>query len=128
MLKIVASFLFGIALTILFYNPKKFVEMRIDGQPYRLEIADTNVKRAKGLMLRKKLPRDGGMVFIFPSEGRHAFCMYKTLIPLKMIWLDENWNVVDMAKNMLPCESKNPAMCKTYRPRKSAKYVVEINP
>jgi len=52
MIKIVTSFLCGVALTILFCKPKKFVEMRIDRQTYRLEIADTNAKRAKGLMLR----------------------------------------------------------------------------
>lgn len=127
-IKIFLSFALGITLALLFCKPKKFIETKIDGRMYLLEIADTNVKRSKGLMLRKKLPSDRGMIFTFPSEGKHAFWMYKTLISLKMIWLDKNWNVVDVEEKALPCESANPAMCKTYRSEKPAKYVVEINP
>lgn len=128
MIKIFLSFLLGITLMLLFYKPQKLIQMKIDGRVYRLEIADAKAKRAKGLMMRKKLPLDRGMLFIFPNEGTHTFWMYKTLIPLKMIWLDEDWNVVHMEKKALPCKSGNPAKCKIYKPPKPAKYVIEINP
>lgn len=100
----------------------------MDGKEYTLEIADTPSKREKGLMEREKLADNEGMLFIFPQEAKHSFWMYKTLIPLKMIWLDSNWEIVHVEKNVPPCREENPLRCPTYAPPRPARYVVEVNP
>ncbi len=107
-------------------NQKKLVTIRINGEKYHLEIADSSLERGKGLMNRDSLEPKHGMLFIFPKEGKHSFWMYQTYIPLDMIWLDKNWQVVDIKRNVPPCKSKNPAYCPSYRPSKKAKYIIEI--
>jgi len=37
------------------------------------EVAETREERARGLMFRRELPRDHGMLFIFPKERNHSF-------------------------------------------------------
>jgi len=106
----------------------KYKTLLIDKKEYKLEIADTPQKREKGLMERDFLPENEGMIFIFPKEGHYSIWMYKTKIPLKIIWLDSNWEVVHVEENVPPCEETNPFKCPSYTPPKPARYVVEINP
>jgi len=90
----------------------------------QVEIADTGLKRSKGLMHRKTLPQNQGMLFIFDDSAKHIFWMKNTLIPLDMVWLDENLRVVDISHNIPPCVTPS---CQTYMPANPAKYVLEIN-
>lgn len=106
----------------------KHKNLAIEGKEYKLEIADTPQKRQRGLMEREFLPEDEGMLFIFPQEGYHSFWMYNTKIPLKMIWLDSNWEVVHVEESVPPCKESNPLKCPSYKPTKPARYVVEVNP
>ncbi len=108
------------------YKPKKYQKVQIGNEIYKLEIADTNAKRAKGLMFRRNLKSDEGMLFIFPQEGRHSFWMYNTYILLDMIWLNNNWEIVHEEKGAPPCGETNPLKCLSYKPGSPAKYVIEI--
>lgn len=109
-------------------NPRNPVEIRINEKEYHLEMAKTKTQIAKGLMLRDTLPKDEGMLFVFPREARHTFWMYKTKIPLDIIWLNENWEFVHIERNVPPCKSSDPIKCPRYKPKKEAKYVIEISP
>lgn len=90
---------------------------------FNLEIADDNLERAKGLMFRKDLCDDCGMLFIFEKEGDYKFWMKNTLIPLDIIWIDQNLEVVYIA-NAVPCTKEK---CELYGPDKNILYVLEIN-
>ena len=92
---------------------------------FRVEIADTNQKRAEGLMYRENLEQGGGMLFIFEKEGFYSFWMKDTLIPLDIVWINKNKEVVHIEKNISPC-AKEP--CPKYKPSQKAMYVLEINP
>ncbi|MFA5318311.1 MAG: DUF192 domain-containing protein [Patescibacteria group bacterium] len=92
---------------------------------FGVEIADTNDKRVQGLMYRENLAPDSGMLFIFPEIGEHKFWMKNMLIPLDMIWLDENQKIIFISKNFQPCDNKQK--CPAIKPDKKAKYVLEIN-
>jgi len=74
-------------------------------------------------MFREYLPENSGMLFIFPESGIYQFWMKNTLIPLDIIWLNENYKVVQI-EHVEPCQS-NP--CPIYNPEKEAKYVLEVN-
>jgi len=64
----------------------------------RVEIADTNDKREKGLMFRKSMPDDQGMLFKFPQKRRLSFWMKNTYIPLDIAFLDADGYIQQISK------------------------------
>ncbi|MFZ2187518.1 MAG: DUF192 domain-containing protein [Candidatus Moraniibacteriota bacterium] len=61
--------------------------IRISGQLYRLEIAETDAERAQGLGDRDTLCDNCGMLFIFADPGKYAFWMKDMRFPIDIIWL-----------------------------------------
>ena len=91
---------------------------------FEVEIAKTLEQRRQGLMFRQSLDQDKGMLFDFGEQGKHSFWMKNMLIPLDIIWLNENNEVVFIRKNAQPClEGK----CESIMADKPARYVLEIN-
>ncbi len=74
---------------------------------FKVEIANTQKDRAKGLMFRKKLPKDQGMLFIMDISEIANFWMKNTFIPLDIIFIDSNDKIVKIAKNVSPLSKKN---------------------
>ena len=91
---------------------------------FYVEIADSVEERALGLMFRENLEENGGMLFTFEESGIYPFWMKNTKTPLDMIWIDENFSVVFVAKNVLPCLNEP---CSLINPQTNAKFVLEIN-
>lgn len=91
---------------------------------FYLELAITPDERSRGLMFRKSLGPREGMLFIFETEGKHNFWMKNTLIPLDIIWISKNGEVVFIKENAQPCKED---YCLAIVPDKDAKYVLEIN-
>ena len=86
------------------------------------EVAETKDELRNGLMFREKLPKDTGMIFIFGMSYTYAFWMKNMLIPLDIIWVNENMEIVDITKEAPPCITEK---CPTYSPKYPAKYVIE---
>lgn len=91
---------------------------------YDVEVANTPEERAEGLMYRTEMPTKLGMLFIFDNLASHNFWMKNTLIPLDIIWLDENKKVVGINHDTQPCEEET---CPSYGPEESSLYVLELN-
>lgn len=91
---------------------------------FNAEIAETQKEREQGLMSREKLNRDEGMLFEFNNENRSGFWMKNTLIPLDIIWIGENKQIIYIYENAEPCEEE---ICPIIGPEVIAKYVLEIN-
>ncbi|MFA6550177.1 MAG: DUF192 domain-containing protein [Candidatus Gracilibacteria bacterium] len=94
-----------------------------------VEIANTDIERAQGLMYRKMLEKDSGMLFAFEEDALRAFWMKNTLIPLDMIFVSADKKIVSIIGNAEPCKNAGDAdgaKCKTYDSLKPAKYVIEI--
>ena len=94
-----------------------------DGSVIPVELATDDPTRAQGLMFRDQLPPDRGMLFMFPQTGNYPFWMKNTLIPLDMIWIDEQKRIVHIAHDVPPCKA-DP--CPSYDPAAFAKYVLEL--
>lgn len=90
------------------------------------EKAESEQKRQRGLMGRKTLKDREGMIFYFDETTRHAFWMFKTLIPLAVVFLDENLVVVDI-QFMDPCISPKSEDCPVYVSRRPSRFAIEIN-
>ncbi|MCL4383927.1 DUF192 domain-containing protein [Patescibacteria group bacterium] len=93
---------------------------------YLLEIARSNSERAAGLSNRKELCPTCGMIFIFGQDTTLPFWMKDTLIPLDMVWLDHQGQIVSIATaNPEPGVALN--QLKIYQNSTPAKYVIELN-
>jgi uncharacterized membrane protein (UPF0127 family) len=101
------------------------VKVRVRSKTVDSELADTILKKTKGLMFRRSLPHGKGMLFAFDRETHHPFWMFGMRFPIDMIWIDRKKQVVDVTEDARPCLC--PLFCKVYRPRKKARYVLEVN-
>ncbi|MBA3810270.1 MAG: DUF192 domain-containing protein [Caulobacteraceae bacterium] len=69
---------------------------------FKVEIADTDAAREKGLMFRKTLAADRGMLFDFKRAGPVAFWMKNTLIPLDMLFVGGDGHVISITRDAVP--------------------------
>lgn len=80
-----------------------------EGEPHRyfLEIADVSTERSRGLMDRRILTDAFGMLFVFEREKPQSFWMKNTYIPLDIIYIDSNGQVVSIAKDTEPLSTES---------------------
>jgi uncharacterized membrane protein (UPF0127 family) len=86
-----------------------------------VEVVDTNETRQRGLMYRKHMDPDAGMLFIFERQEPHTFWMHNTLIPLDMLFIKADWTVLGIVENAEPMTDSMRAV-----PGES-QYVLEVN-
>lgn len=89
-----------------------------------VEVADSEVEHAKGLMFRESLPGNCGMLFVFVGESQYIFWMKNMNFPLDIIWVGRDKKVIDISRNVSPCGSSS---CEGILPRGKAMYVLEVN-
>ena len=134
---VVASFastaIFVLALLIANFSHKP--ELKQTGNDYAIvtffpqsliitaEVVDNETARETGLMFRKSLGENNGMLFIFPKSSVQNFWMKNTLIPLDIIFISDELAVVKI-QHAVPC-ANDP--CALYSSEKPAKYVLEVN-
>lgn len=86
-----------------------------------IEISETEYETQTGLMYRKNMQENRGMLFIFPMESQKSFYMKNTEFPLDIIYANSDLKVVSIQKNTKPFdESSIPS-------KVPAKYVLEVN-
>jgi uncharacterized membrane protein (UPF0127 family) len=79
-------------------------QIKIGPHPLRVEIAQSDPEREKGLMFRKSMGANDGMLFIFSEPAYHAMWMKNTLIPLSVAFVDGDGvilNILDMEPETL---------------------------
>ncbi len=86
-----------------------------------IEIADNDFERQLGLMNRKSMKENQGMLFIFPFERMQSFWMRNTLISLDMIFVNKDKKIVTIHKYTKVLSDQS------YPSSEPAKYVVEVN-
>jgi uncharacterized protein len=87
----------------------------------RVEVAETNSKREVGLMYRKNLDADAGMIFLFKTPTNLKFWMHNTVLPLDMMFADSKGRVVGIVENAEPFSDKLLAV------EGDSQYVLEVN-
>jgi len=94
-----------------------------DGFVVTLSVARTDREKALGLMFVPSLPDDRGMLFLNHSESMNPFWMKNCLINLDLLWLDANGTIVDISRNLPPCQ-EDP--CPNYFPKAPYTIVLEV--
>ena len=82
----------------------KTSSVKVGSHPLKVEVAAEEPQREQGLMYRKSLGREEGMLFIFDQPGYHAMWMKNTLIPLSVAFVDRDGvilNILDMEPQTL---------------------------
>ena len=104
-----------------FSNEKIDVSIYNKNITFNVEVAKTIDERRSGLMYRKKLLNNEGMLFIFPREKIIQLWMKNTYIPLDVIFISENKVIVDIKKNM---EKLSETIVKS---KVKSRYALEFN-
>jgi uncharacterized membrane protein (UPF0127 family) len=86
----------------------------------RAEVADNMSARMTGLMHRKSMAQNDGMVFVFGESAAHCMWMKNTLIPLSVAFIDEAGAIINIADMQPHSEQSHCAA----RP---ARYALEMN-
>lgn len=86
-----------------------------------IEIAEGEYETQTGLMYRKSMRQDRGMLFIFPDEIRRSFYMKNTEFALDIIYLNKDREIVNIQKNAKPLDQTSLPSAGP------VKYVLEVN-
>lgn len=87
----------------------EIIKAEINGKVFDVEVADTVLKRAKGLSGRECLKNDEkacpgsaeGMLFLFAKPGKYNFWMAGMKFPIDIVWINGN-KIVDISKDVQP--------------------------
>ena len=89
--------------------------------PVTVEVAATPGQQSLGLMYRKELGANAGMLFVFDTSVEHPFWMKNTVLPLDMIFLGDDRKVVGIVKDAVPFTTTSRTVGVPSR------YVLEVN-
>jgi uncharacterized membrane protein (UPF0127 family) len=96
------------------------IVLTINEHKVTAEVANTEATRSTGLMHRRMLPENRGMVFVFPDVAIHAMWMMNTHIPLSVAFIDGEGTIINIADMQPHTQNAHPAA----RP---ARYALEMN-
>lgn len=93
-------------------NENREVVLQLGSLSLIVEIADTPEKTEKGLMFRRRLPANRGMLFAFRTDEIRGFWMKNTHIPLSIAYIDYNGKIREIydmePENLDPVTSRFP--------------------
>jgi uncharacterized membrane protein (UPF0127 family) len=95
------------------------------GRVIKVETMITSSDLRRGMTFRTSLAPDHGMLFVHPTIGNYRYWMYQVEIPLDIIWLDNNRQIVEMVVNAQPCKTE-PTKCPQWASGRPAHYVLEL--
>jgi uncharacterized membrane protein (UPF0127 family) len=91
-----------------------------------VEIAETTETRSYGLMNRKSLPDQAGMLFVFEEDAKWGFWMKNTLIPLSIGFIDKTWRLLEVVDMAVPADPQ-AGPWPIYEPSAAYRYALEVN-
>ena len=96
------------------------ITLTIAGHKLTVEVAATNPERMQGLMHRRMMPENRGMLFVFTDVSRHAMWMENTYLPLSVAFIDTD-GIITNIEDMKPhTRDSHPAV-------KPVRYALEMN-
>jgi len=71
-------------------------------QRFKVELADNDASRSRGMMFRTSMAPDAGMLFDFGQEQMTSFWMRNTLIPLDMLFIKADGTILNVHQRAIP--------------------------
>lgn len=103
-----------------------FKQLQINNAILKVEIADTQARRSKGLGGRQSIASDEGMLFIFPKADKYPFWMKGLSFPLDFVWIRGD-KVIEILPNILPPASgQQDASLPIYQSSEPVDKVLEV--
>ncbi|KAF3998479.1 DUF192 domain-containing protein [Glaciimonas immobilis] len=114
---------FGLVSTASAQGTQQFPTTSLNAGIYviKAEVATTEAQREQGLMFRKQLAPNAGMVFLFDAPAGVCMWMKNTLIPLSVAFLDKNGAIINI-------EEMKAQTLDSHCADKAALYALEMNP
>ncbi len=109
-----------LALTAWQVQAQQSLELTAGIYRIRAELANTDESRTEGLMHRRSMPADHGMLFVFDHEARYCMWMRNTLMPLSVAFLDGRGRIINV-------DEMQPQTENTHCATKPAKFALEMN-
>jgi hypothetical protein len=112
----------GLALSAAAMAQNSLPVVELGAGMYRIEaeVAANDQHRQVGLMNRKTMPAQRGMLFVFPQERTHCMWMRNTLMPLSVAFIDADGYIINI-ENMKPQTEDNHCA------KVPARYALEMN-
>ena len=85
-----------------FERSEVIIDTKSGQHRFAVEIANTPEQLSLGLMYRRSLPREAGMLFDYRRPQHVAMWMKNTLIPLDMLFIDASGRVVNIRQRAVP--------------------------
>ncbi len=118
-MRLLPALLLALAATAALAQPLPVAELRAGMHLIRAEVASEFSTRARGLMHRKGLAPNAGMLFVFDAPSQQCMWMKNTYIPLSVAFLDEQGTIINIA-DMQPHDEQ------THCSRRPALYALEM--
>lgn len=97
-----------------------------NGTTIAAKVADTPEAQQRGLAGVKQLEDSSGMLFVFANSGTYSMWMKGMEMPIDMLWLDDQGQVVHLAANVPAPASTSQTDLPTYSNDQPARYVLEL--
>lgn len=95
----------------------------LDSTALNVTVADEHAERLRGLSGVAKLDDFEGKLFIFDEDAKHGIWMKDMLIPLDILWINSNLEVIHIEENVLPSTYPD----QIFAPPSDARFVLELN-
>ncbi len=101
-------------------NAMPQMELSIQKHALTAEVASNDANRMQGLMHRRILPENRGMLFVFPNVAHHGMWMMNTYIPLSVAFIDDAGTIINI-------EDMQPHTRDSHSATAPARYALEMN-
>ena len=101
-------------------NSMPILELTAGFHRIEAEVAANDQNRQVGLMNRKSMPPQHGMLFVFTQDNTHCMWMRNTLLPLSVAFLDDEGKIINI-------EDMQPQTEDNHCARRPARYALEMN-
>ncbi|PKO37996.1 MAG: hypothetical protein CVU33_10385 [Betaproteobacteria bacterium HGW-Betaproteobacteria-6] len=120
--KTLVGLLFGLTMSATGWAQNAMPVMELSAGFHRIEaeVAATDPNRQLGLMNRKAMPAQRGMLFVFTQDNTHCMWMRNTLLPLSVAFMDGEGKIINI-------EDMQPQTEDNHCARRPARYALEMN-
>lgn len=122
MRKTIVGALLGLAVSVTAWaqNSMPVIELTAGFHRIEAEVAANDPHRQRGLMNRRTMPAQRGMLFVFPQNNTHCMWMRNTFLPLSVAFIDAAGIVINI-------EDMQPQTEDNHCARRPARYALEMN-